>query len=423
MPSPWAAGSRRTAITLLGILASVAAAAPIPTTAAVPAAPVVTAMSAVFKHTCARTSDGSVWCWGLNSHGQLGDGTTSWRARPVQVTRGDSTPLAGVTAISTGDWFTCARTSGGAAWCWGYNDFGGLGDGTVEHDRYHPVRVMQHDGSPLAGVTAIATGDVHTCARTSGGAAWCWGYNYYGQLGDGTRTDRRRAVRVTGTDGNPFAGVTAIAAGGDHTCALTRDGTAWCWGENSGGQLGDGTTTHRRHSVQVVNADGSPFRGVTAISVGIDDTCAVTSDGAAWCWGGNWDGQLGDGTTTDRRHPVQVTKRDGSALTGVVAMSAGYEQTCAVTSGGVAWCWAANHYGQLGDGTMTDRLHPIRVTRSDGSPLTAATAITAGLKHSCAVTSRGVAWCWGGNFYGQLGDGTQVRRLRAVRVIASWATP
>ncbi len=341
----------------------------------------VTAIAAGGSHTCALTSSGGVWCWGRNFYGQLGDGTTTARSTPVAV----SGLPSGVTAIAAGGFHTCALTSSGGVWCWGYNYYGQLGDGTPTA-RSTPVAVS---GLP-SGVTAIAAGYYHTCALTSSGGVWCWGRNSYGQLGDGTTTTRSTPVAVSGLP----SGVTAIAAGGVHTCALTSSGGVWCWGDNYSGQLGDGTTTTRSTPVAV---SGLPS-GVTAIAAGYNHTCALTSSGGVWCWGANYSGQLGDGTTTTRSTPVAVS----GLPSGVTAIAAGYNHTCARTSSGGVWCWGANYSGQLGDGTTTTRSTPVAVS---GLP-SGVTAIAAGGFYTCALTGSGGVWCWGSNRYGQLGDGS-----------------
>ena len=410
----------------------------------------VKAIAAGNNYTCALTSAGGVACWGANFYGQLGNGTTTNSATPVAVQ--GFFPTSDVTAITAGQEQTCALTSAGTAWCWGWNAYGQLGNGTTTNSAT-PVAV----GGLPGGVKAIAAGYEHTCALTQAGAVWCWGFNRSGQLGNGTRADSSVPVAVGGL----LSGVTAIAAG-DHTCALTTAGAVWCWGANTAGQLGDGTTTNRSLPVPV---SGLPA-GVTAIALGDEHTCALTSDGAVWCWGSNSSGQLGDGTTTDSTTPVSVSGTVPECIGAVCvaklhvkAIAAGFEHTCALTSDGAVWCWGYNFYGQLGDGTDTNSSTPVAVHRLTagvtaiaagadrtcaltsaatvwcwgfnrqglgnslfisvepepvGGPPGVTTAIAAGGEHTCALTREGAVWCWGDNRFGQVGDGTRTNYLLPV---------
>src|SRR2546426_6866748 len=191
---------------------------------------------AVSEHSCAITRGGALQCWGDNANGQLGDGTTTGSARPVAV----KGLAAGVTAIAAGDRYTCALTTPGGVSCWGYNEFGQLGNGTTS-DSASPVDVT----GLASGISAIAARGEHTCALTVAGGVKCWGADINGQLGDGTTTNSPTPVDVVGL----ATGITAIATGGEHTCALTTDGAVKCWGWNAAGQLGDGTTTDRSSPV------------------------------------------------------------------------------------------------------------------------------------------------------------------------------
>jgi len=294
-------------------------------------------------------------------------------------------PLLNIAAISAGYYHTCALTAGGGVKCWGANGNGELGDGTT-NEHHTPV-----DVSGLAsGVSAIIAGGLHTCALTTGGGVKCWGNNYYGQLGDGTTTNRLTPVNVSGL----ASGVSTITTGYYHTCALTAGGGVKCWGYNGNGQLGDSTTTDR-HSPVAVSGLAS---GASAIAAGWSHTCARTTGGGVKCWGWNYYGQLGDDTTTDRYTPVDVS----GLASGVSAITAGYYHNCARTSGGGIKCWGNNEYGQLGDGTITTRLTPVNVS----GMASGASAIDAGADHTCALTAGGGIKCWGNNFHGQLGDGT-----------------
>jgi alpha-tubulin suppressor-like RCC1 family protein len=335
------------------------------------------AIAAGWEHTCAVLPGGTVKCWGVNTHGQLGDGTETNRKTPVTVTG-----LTGVTAVDASFWHTCA-VAGGAVSCWGMNNLGQLGDGTTTSSSA-PVSV-----AGITGATAVAAGGGFTCALEAGGSVKCWGSNVYGQLGDGgvAGSSSSAPVSVAG-----ITGATAVAAGGGFTCALEAGGSVKCWGSNVYGQLGDGTTTDAFTPVTVAG-----LTGVTAITAGENHTCASEAGGSVKCWGWNIGGQLGDGSTTNRKTPVTVV-----GLTGGAGIAAGELHSCASVAGGSLKCWGNNTFGQLGDGTGTDSLTPVTVTT-----LTGVTAVAAGGPgHTCALASGGTVACWGRNDGGQLGDGT-----------------
>jgi len=338
-------------------------------------------ITAGWEHTCALTTGGGVKCWGDNSSGQLGDGTTNDRNTPVDVAGLES----GVAAIAAGEGHTCALTTSGGVKCWGDNLEGQLGGGTI-YSHITPVDVAGLESD----VAAIAVGWEHTCALTTVGGVRCWGNNSSGQLGDGTMTERNVPVGVIGLE----SGVTAITAGGGHTCALTTGGGVKCWGNNFYGQLGNVTAHQPGIPVDVAGLG----IGVVAIAAGGAHTCALTTSGGVKCWGYNYDVQLGDGTTTARSTPVDVSGLESD----VVTITAGGAHTCALTTSGGVKCWGRNFNFQLGDGTMIDRNTPVDVIGL-GSRVT---AITAGGNHTCALTTSDGVKCWGSNLYGQLGHGT-----------------
>lgn len=341
-------------------------------------------------HTCAVKLDGSAWCWGYNFDGQLGDGTTTSRTTLVAV----STLSSGVATMSAGVDHTCARKTDGSVLCWGNNYRGQLGDGTTTQ-RLVPTAVSGF----ASGATGVSAGDQHTCAVKSGGATWCWGINTYGQVGDGTTTNRSTPTALTAL----ASGVSGVAAGSNHTCAVKTDGTAWCWGQNNAGQLGDGTTTNRLTPTAVTGLGTS----VQAIAANYLHTCALRTGGAVSCWGLNAQGQLGDGTTTNRIVPTAV-----SGLADAAGLSAGNSFTCVIKTNGSIWCWGYNHKGQVGDGTTTNRSVPTPVSGL-GSGVS---AVSAGGFTACARKQDDSLWCWGNNDTGQLGDGTTTGRLIPVPV-------
>ena len=352
----------------------------------------VTAIAMAANHTCALTTGGGVKCWGSNYYGGLGDGSTTNRLTPVEV----SGLASGVTAISAGQSHTCALTAAGGMKCWGRNELGELGDGTAI-DRWTPFNVS----NLTSGVTAIAAAGDHTCALTTAGGVKCWGYNPNGQLGDGSAGNLRRTpVDVSGL----ASGVIAVTAGGNHTCALTTAGGVRCWGYNLYGQLGLGSTSYRFTPAEV---NGRPS-GVAVIVAGEHHTCALTTAGGVKCWGRNGNGQLGDGSTTGRLTPVDVS----NLTSGVTAISAGGKHTCALTTAGGVKCWGYNIVGQLGDASTAQRLTPVDVS----GLATGVRSITAGGDHTCALTTAGGVKCWGYNSDGQLGDGSTAYRLTPVAV-------
>ena len=221
-----------------------------------------------------------------------------------------------------------------------------------------------------ARASAVAAGYGHSCALTDSGGVKCWGKNNHGQLGDGTTYRRLKPVDVVGLT----SGIAAISAGYEHTCALTDSGGVKCWGRNNYGQLGDGTTYRRLKPVDVVGLTS----GVAAISAGYDHTCAVSDSGGAKCWGYNQSGQLGDGTFISRPMPVDVI----GLTSGTAGISAGCDHTCAVTDTGGAKCWGYNQYGELGDGTTHRRVKPVDVVGLTSG----VAAISAGSSHTCALT-------------------------------------
>jgi alpha-tubulin suppressor-like RCC1 family protein len=373
-------------------------------------------------HSIALRNDGAVFAWGRNASGQLGDGTTINRNTPVAVKRPGGTGfITNATAVAGGSDHSIALRDDGTVLAWGSNVFGQLGDGTTTN-RSTPVQVKGPGGIGfLTGVAAIAGGTAHTIALKDDGTVWTWGYNGFRQLGDGTTTDRSTPVQVKGPGGIGFlAGVAAIAGGYDHTIALKGDGTVWTWGGNDMGGLGDGTTTNRSTPVQVKGPGGIGFlTGVAAIAGGSLHTVALKDDGTVWAWGSNEYGQLGDGTATlTMSTPVQV-KGPGEIcfLMDVAAVAGGYDHTIALKEDGTVWAWGRNSYGELGDGTTTMRTAPVQVRDLWGMEfLTGAAAVASGWWHVIALKGDGTAWAWGWNSYGELGDGTTTDRHNPVQV-------
>lgn len=328
-------------------------------------------------HACALATLASApKCWGLGANGQLGNSATASSSTPVTVSG-----LSTATTISAGGalggaerGMTCARRTSGKVSCWGRNANGQLGDNTTT-DRSTPVTVqIDTDPDPgntvladLTGVTEVVTGGFHTCALISDSSVRCWGFNGSGQLGDATTTQRHTAVRVqTDTDPDvdvPLTGVTALAAGANHTCARLTDDTVKCWGDNGSGQLGDGTTAAKNVPTAVSGFDGGlPAAEAKLLTAGDAHTCVTRGDGGMSCWGANGSGQLGDGSTSGSSTPVSAYgDAPDEANPFILAISASRHNTCARLLDTTVSCWGDNARGQLGDGLGQFRLSPITV--------------------------------------------------------------
>lgn len=345
-------------------------------------------------HTCAVTMGGG-YCWGSNAASKLGSltGSTSSDSVPALV-RTDIT----FAQLMAGIDHTCGLTSGGAAYCWGGNDSGQVGNGN-HMLAVEPVRVVTPAGVTF---TMLSAGLWHTCGLTTSGAAYCWGANGDGQVGDGTNASTAVPVLVSGA-----LSFTAVHAGGWHTCGVTADGTAYCWGRNSSGQLGDSTTTPRPAPVRVKGPDGLVF---DAVGAGQNHTCSLATDGAAYCWGSNGAGELGDGTSENRSAPVAVT---GGLTFAVIAPGAFH--SCGLAADGALYCWGNGLNGELGDGFDNNRDSPTLVSGGHGFDMVA----SGGGLHTCAraVSPSTALLCWGANGAGQLGDGTRVSRSEPVFVV------
>ncbi len=365
-----------------------------------------TAIATGQRHTCALTDAGAVLCWGSDDAGQLGNGVvpTTDQLIPGAV----SGLSSGVTAIAAGNAHTCALTTAGAIRCWGYNPHGQLGAGSSNRIHATPVSVV----GLVRGVTAIAAGGFSTCALTDAGAVWCWGSDRNGQLGNGgTNIDWPTPRPVSRLS----SGIAAITVGGSHACALTDTGAVWCWGDDRSGQLGDGGAIRWNSESSVPVAVSGLDSGVAAIAAGGNHTCALTNGGALLCWGLGNDGQLGNGGYTHRSAPVAVS----GLSSGVTAVAAGRDHTCALTDAGAVLCWGSGGFGALGDG---DAYHTGRSTPVAVSGLSSGvTAVAAGEDHTCALTDAGDVRCWGWDGHGQLGDGgTNESRSTPTGVVGFW---
>lgn len=352
------------------------------------------------QHACGITPSAAVYCWGYNGDGHLGTNDFANRNVPTPI-------QANLTfrQLSGGRYHTCGITLSGIAYCWGANLDGRLGDGSND-----PTMVPVQAATPVAFET-IGSGWNHTCGLSKSGLAYCWGFNQHGEVGALIPPPDSVAIEVPRPVTGPIFKL--LAVGGLHSCGLDLNSQAWCWGFNGYGQLGDGSTdwtlnnlpdpaTQEPVGSTPVEVDMPPVAGFTAIAAGAHHTCALT-DTQAWCWGDNRHGQIGPAGGAGSLTPVEVDLPGGVRF---VSISAGDFHSCATTPEGKVWCWGDNRYGQLGVADRASSPDPVPV-----SPELTFRSFSAGETLSCGVTTARAVYCVGDNSYGQIGDGTNIKRL------------
>lgn len=387
--------------------------------------------------TCVVFTGGALKCWGQNNYGQLGDGTMTDRTSPVPIDAGTS--YAAV--VNGGGPSACGLTSAGVVKCWGWNGGGQLGDGSTSQRLAPSVT----DGGAIYKSVVGGSGP-HHCGINAADQLRCWGYNPYGQIGDGSISTRATPATIDSVT------YKSVSIGANHTCGVTTGGVLKCWGDNSAYQLGDGTTTASL-TPKTVDA-GTLYLSVVS---GSNNNCAITTGHALKCWGNNFSGQLGNGTTTALTTPTPIDV--GTSYFAAAASAAG-GYTCGITTGYSLKCWGTNAYGQLGDGTKVSSLVPIVIDpattynfitisgdhacavpvagglkcwgSNSGSQVSAKpsyevvpvqvnaattyTSLSRADRHSCAVATGGSLSCWGDNSAGQIGDGSTTPRISAVAI-------
>jgi len=385
-------------------------------------------VSAGGYHTCAKKTDKTLWCWGGNNYGQLGDGSTVAKNKPARITK--ATNWA---SVSTGTFHSCAKKTDKTLWCWGLNGNGQLGDGSAL-DKKKPVRITR-----ATNWASVSLGAYHTCAKKTDGSVWCWGDNSSGKVGDGTQETRLAPVKV-GTDKD----WSQIDAGETFSCAKKTNGSLYCWGENTYGQIGDNTLVRKLSPTQ----ENTSALDWSQVSAGQESVCAVKADYSLHCWGYNKDGQIGQSVFGEKNSPgllgSDTTWKDvaagyntscgiknnntlwcagynlfgalgnGNRVTSQILVSAGGDtnwasvkvganHACARKADNKLYCWGAGWSGHLGNGNNNTYDIPQEVSGSASWK-----GFDTGTEHTCAIKSDDSLWCWGGNSYGQLGDGSTV---------------
>ncbi len=353
------------------------------------------AVAAGESHTVALREDGTLWTWGLSLNGRLGDGTTSSWASPLPIQPDENWKM-----VAAGNVHTAALRADGLLWVWGGNTVGQLGTGTTG-TQLTPVAAQ-----PDSRWQSLFAGANHTAGLLMDGTLRTWGRNSESQLGDGSATDRLHPVAIL--PGMIWQGL-STGSGGNHTAALEMDGALWIWGNNSFGQIGDGTTSLRSSPMPVL-----PESKWHAVATGGDHTAAISQEGRLWAWGRNIHGQVGDGTTIDRLVPKAI-----QPAVKWRAVTAAASHTVAIRDDGTLWAWGNNSDGGLGDGTTTRRLAPTPVL-----PQARWQAVAAGGNRTMAIRDDATLWAWGSNSFGELGDGTLIRRLTPTAIMpgTKWRT-
>ncbi len=343
----------------------------------------VVSISAGARYTCAVLTDRRVACWGDNVFGAIdGVNADSVYASPVVVSGVPAATSVSATVAGFGYPQTCAVATSGSLFCWGSDFLGQIGNSAFTNGVVPPTSVLDD-------VAAVSCGNVFTCAVTHAGDVRCWGEASDGELGVGTSDAGPLLPLPSPQVVVGLSGATSVGTGELAACALAN-GAVYCWGGNIDGVIGDGTTTNRYVPTKVTG-----IQGATALAVGEEHACAVTA-GVVACWGSDMRGQLGDGSNNTNA----TTPRVVQGLSNVVAVSAGFVHTCALTQAGAVYCWGANDWGMLGDGSFVEHDTPVLV-----AGLPPATAISAGTQHTCALLASGDVMCWGDDTFAELGDG------------------
>ena len=415
-------------------------------------------ISAGSDHSCGISTNGTTYCWGQNDNNQIGDGTYRASSDPVPI-RLRQTPS--LISISAGHKFSCGIAINGATYCWGRNDNNQLGDGTTSRDSVpslvktdgltsktsylglknlrngyptfapttcgvasdgkvycwgpaenepwgtradiyndSPAQVSSSSFNSNASLCSISAVGNHACGISSNGMAYCWGSNFYKQLGDASLNTKYVPSLVDTSNLSSGSSFKNISAGYSRTCGIASDGKTFCWGMGSTESIPTRLNTSNLRS-------GSSF---ITISTGFEHTCGISSDGKTYCWGSNPDGKLGDGSWISKYVPSLVNTSNLSPGSSFITISAGGSHTCGISSDGQTYCWGSNDVAQLGTDSFSSQTIPTVVNTANLRKGTSFISITAGLFHTCGLANDGRVYCWGKNLNGQLGDATNINK-------------
>jgi alpha-tubulin suppressor-like RCC1 family protein len=377
------------------------------------------------NHSVGMKSEGTVWTWGSNSNGQLGIGSSdaATHTAPLQVKLNSTTFLTGMSLAGAGASHSLAvRKSDGSVFGWGSDSAGQLGDNSTATQQVYPVQAKTTaTGNPiLTGIIDIAGGAAHTVALKSDGTVWTWGSNSSGQLGSGNTTSRKLADQVKTSSSVFLTGIIAVAAGDNFCAAVKSDGTVWAWGDNGSGQIGIGSTQTQKYAVQVTLSGGGTLTGVKDVACGSTHVVAVKSDGTVWSWGNNTNGQLGNGTTTQAKNPVQVKINSTTFFTGASGVAAGASHSAILKTDGSVYACGLNTSGQLSINSNTQQLYPTQCVSSAGPVLANIVDFACGANHTLVTKNDGTISGCGLNSSGQAGYPTTTTNPKACTQIGTF---
>lgn len=368
------------------------------------------------SHSCAVSAGAKVYCWGDGAQGRLGNGGATSRLAPAEISLRAQDLGAQFVAVGAGTDHSCGLAASGEIFCWGRNNFGQLGVGGFV-DSLTPQKISTSEIADFSGFKALSVGGFHACALDARGQVHCWGYGIYGQIGDGTNSNRTRPTLVNTEDLAQWSGFTDLGAGDLHSCAVSADGGAYCWGYGANGRMGHGNLADKTFPTAVSTDLLESFLGFQKIRPGKEHTCGTTLEGGAYCWGSAVQGQLGDGERSAKMLPVAVDTSFIEDFTEFLTLDAGREHNCAVTSQARAHCWGSGDHGKIGDGGLTLRVRPHQPNTSALAEYKGALTLASGGDHSCLLGVFGDSYCWGLGSQGQLGNNNTETRNLPVRVL------